>query len=107
MAENESNGTEKTALEKIHEEWVAKGSKRPSDKDIAQLKKAIAEAEKEVTEYEQAVAEARARRDKVHAKALAALGTKTKLDVPGVGILTPSGRGDRAFYKKQGAIDTV
>lgn len=103
MAENnETNGSTPkapTMLAKIHQEWVAKGGKRPDAKALEALKKELAAVTDEFQEASRALEAAREKRAIVSLKVMKQCGTKGTIKLADGRLLEASARGEQVFYR--------
>ena len=107
MSENPTNGNGNgsaksgSILVAIHRVWVEAGEKLPAKAELDKLKKEMLAAELAVDAAEEAVNVARDAKDAVALKAMKLCGTKQPLNIGGdIGVVSPTARGERAFYKR-------
>ncbi len=101
--ENETNGhtttKQPTILAKLHQEWLAKGGKRPDEKTLAALKKELGAAQDEFQAASAALEAAREKRSAVSLKVMKACGTKGTIKLPDGRLLEATGRGEQVFFR--------
>jgi hypothetical protein len=105
--ENGANGsTEKPAglLHKLHEQWVAGGSKNPDQKTAKALIENWKKASAARDEAESAFRAAQAAESAAVSAIISARG-KGRINIAGVGIFVPMSRGNTVYLRQEGATD--
>jgi len=103
----ETNGKSKSALFFLQKEFEATG-KPPTDAIVKSCKKELLEALSAVDKAKAAVDAAQVKADEVSLKVVKLCGANQPLQLGGdVGLVTPTARGDRVFYKRVGQKDAL
>lgn len=104
---NTSNGTEtpkrETALDALHKQWVAKGSRKPDEKTAKSLMAAYVKASNAREAAEQTFAAAKEEESKAATAIILSRG-KGRFKAGGV-IYTAMSKGDSVFLRKDGGED--
>lgn len=103
--EIQTNGnSEKTTkapsiLAKIHQEWLAKGGKKPDEKTLASLKKELGAVQDEFEAASKALEDAREKRNAVALKVVKACGTKGTIKLADGRLYEATARGEQVFFR--------
>ncbi len=102
-AETNGSGAESvkqpSLLSKIHQEWLAKGGKRPDAKTLDALKKELGQADDAFKAASAALEEAREARSTVALKIMKVCGTKGTLKLNDGRMFEATARGDVVFFR--------
>jgi hypothetical protein len=103
----ETNGKSKSALYFLQKEFEAT-AKAPTDAIVKSCKKDLLEALSAVDKARAAVDAAQGKADEVSLRVIKLCGANQPLQLGGdVGLVTPTARGDRVFYKRVGQKDAL
>lgn len=102
------NGKKASALVAIHNEWKSNGGKVPTGKALENLKDKLRAAYEAEDKAAEALEAARAKREAVSIEVMKACGTRQPLQLGGeIGMVTPSARNERVFYKRLNQQDAI